>query len=453
MIALPRLLRILDPVLSVVEIFAAILLFCRKLPQRERFGARLSVTAAATTVLTLAIVLVGSLLLPRGTRTGDLLVQIAVWSSVLVIATLCVMWCYEVSLWTSLFCCSAGYTVQNIASALAATSRILVFGPTRANTYPAAVLLSHVVLCVAIYAVAYRVLVHPIERNNLTIVQNRLMLLVMALVILVDIVFDLANKSILRFGVPTYLILLLRLVHLTLCTFTLVMQFEMLYSKRLREEYLAIERIRAEDEHQLQISRESIDAVNDRVAQIREQVARLERSGAAVDPQAIARIERSVGVYDSVVRTGNDVIDIILAEKSLVCEREGITFTCIADGAALEFMPPADLYSLLGNAIENAIDAVRAIDDPEKRSIGLVIRQTHLGGVVAVNIENYFEGELEFEDGLPKTTKGSSLVHGYGMRSMRALVEGYGGTLVARTKGEVFHLNVLIPTQKGGDAA
>jgi len=452
MLALPRLLRVLDPALSVIEIFVAILLFCGRLPRRDRFAQAIAVTAALTALATAGAIALGYFVLPQLFRDAFVM-QVLAWSSVLLFATIAVMACYEVSLWTALYCCTAGYTVQNVASALAATSRILVYGANRANSDPMAVVLSHVVLSVIVFAIAYWKLVHPIEQNNLTIVENRLMLLVLALVILVVIVFDLANKSILRFGVPSYLILLLRLVHLALCLFTLVMQFEMLFAKRLRDDVAAINLIRAEDEHQLRLTRESIDAVNDRVAQIREQVARLERSGSAVDRDAIARIERSVGVYDSVVRTGNDVIDVILAEKSLVCEREGITFTCIADGAALSFMPAADLYSLLGNAIENAIDAVRDVSDPEMRSIGLVIRRMGLRGMVAVNVENYYEGELEFENGLPRTTKGSALVHGYGMRSMRALVEGYGGTLAVHARDGVFHLNALIPTPADGGAA
>lgn len=450
MLTLVRLLRVLDPVLSVIEIVIAILLFCIRLPRRDRFEWRLAAVVAVSAVAASACIYVGYFSNPAIARHYAFEAQVLVWTSVLLFATLAVMACYEVSLWTALFCCSAGYTVQNMASALAATLRIVVFGPNRASSDPVAVVVSHALMCVIVFTIAYRRFIRPIEQNNLTIVENRVMLLVLVLVILVDIVFDLVNKSILRFGVPTDLILLLRLVHLALCSFTLVMQFEMLYAKRLKNDVLAFEQIRAEDERQFRLARESIEAVNDRVSQIREQVGRLERSGAAVDRSAIERIERSVGVYDSVVRTGNDVIDVILAEKSLVCDREGITLTCIADGAALSFMPPADLYSLLGNAIENAIDAVRTIDDPERRAVGLVIRKTGMIGVVAVTVENYYAGKLEFVDGLPKTTKGDELVHGFGMRSMRALVESYGGTLTAHARGDVFQLNALIPVSEEG---
>ena len=56
MFVLPRLLRILDPVLSVIEIVVAILLFCRRLPVRERFHQRLLVVLAiALAALGLAV--------------------------------------------------------------------------------------------------------------------------------------------------------------------------------------------------------------------------------------------------------------------------------------------------------------------------------------------------------------------------------------------------------------
>ncbi len=69
-----------------------------------------------------------------------------------------------------------------------------------------------------------------------------------------------------------------------------------------------------------------------------------------VDPAALADVAREVDVYDAAVHTGNEALDTILTEKSLVCQREGITLTCVADGSALDFMAPADIYALFGNA-------------------------------------------------------------------------------------------------------
>jgi sensor histidine kinase regulating citrate/malate metabolism len=65
----------------------------------------------------------------------------------------------------------------------------------------------------------------------------------------------------------------------------------------------------------------------------------------------------------------NDTLDIIITEKCLLCEKENITLTCIADGEKISFISVTDLYSLLGNAIDNAIEAVLQFEDQDKRSI------------------------------------------------------------------------------------
>ena len=81
-----------------------------------------------------------------------------------------------------------------MASGLAATVRVLVYGPNMANSDAAATIVSHVICSIVVFTVAYRVLIHPIEQYHLTIVENRVMLLVMVLVILVNIV-DVPSRS------------------------------------------------------------------------------------------------------------------------------------------------------------------------------------------------------------------------------------------------------------------
>ena len=49
--------------------------------------------------------------------------------------------------------------------------------------------------------------------------------------------------------------------------------------------------------------------------------------------------------------------------------------TVIADGSALNFMRPAELYALFGNALDNAIEAARGIEDRSRRSISLVVNR------------------------------------------------------------------------------
>ena len=65
-------------------------------------------------------------------------------------------------------------------------------------------------------------------------------------------------------------------------------------------------------------------------------------------------------------------------------------------------------------------------------------------------MENYYEGPLALRGGLPATTKGEKDYHGYGMPSMRAIAEQYGGTLSISAEGGIFLLDIIMAQQ--GDA-
>lgn len=141
--------------------------------------------------------------------------------------------------------------------------------------------------------------------------------------------------------------------------------------------------------------------------------------------------------------TGSDPLDTILTEKSLICQREGITFSCIADGSILGFLQASEIYSFFGNALDNAIEASRMIDDRALRTISLVVREA--AGMVSIHVENRFSGEVRFRNGFPQTSKEDRRSHGFGTKSMVMMVERYGGTIAMETQGDLFCLDAMIP--------
>ena len=289
-------------------------------------------------------------------------------------------------------------------------------------------------------------LVRRIERGGLLQIDDPVMVVAAAIVIGVNIVLDLAVKdsTIPDRGLPSYDAIALDWIYLFLCVYILYSVFEIVYNRRLQENVLAIERLRASEARQYQMSRENIEAINIKCHDLKHQIRELASGGATVDGRVLDDISREVGVYDSVVKSGNVALDTILTEKSLYCEKHGITLSCIADGAALGFVEPADLYSFFGNALDNAIEAVERLGDPERRSIALVVKR--VGGMVSVHVENYFDGQVEFSgEGLPRTRKDDPVSHGFGVRSMRMIVEGRDGSLTCRAVDDVFHLDALVP--------
>ena len=137
------------------------------------------------------------------------------------------------------------------------------------------------------------------------------------------------------------------------------------------------------------------------------------------------------------------MLDTVLTEKSLYCEAHQINLTCVADGRPLAFLDSTDIYTIFGNALDNAIESVIQLPDPEKRVIAVSVWAR--GGLLLFQFENYYEQSLTFEDGLPVTTKENNGYHGFGIKNIRYAAKKYGGQLFINTERNLFLLRVTIP--------
>ena len=194
-------------------------------------------------------------------------------------------------------------------------------------------------------------------------------------------------------------------------------------------------------EKQFEIAKDTIDMINIKCHDIKYKVNSVMSQSGNMSTDVIDDLNKSISIYDTRVATGNKILDVILTEKSLYCEQNGITFSCMADGQKLSFIESGDLYCLFGNIIDNALEAVNKVPDRERRVINIVIKEK--SGTLVIQEENYFEGELEFKDGLPQTTKGDKAYHGFGTRSIRMIVNKYGGAFSTRAVDGVFYLNII----------
>lgn len=157
-------------------------------------------------------------------------------------------------------------------------------------------------------------------------------------------------------------------------------------------------------------------------------------------------MEQEIRSYEAQNKTGNEVLDTILTSKSLYCQQHGITLTCVADGAALDFMDTMDLCSLFGNALDNAIESVEKLPDSEQRLIHLVVARQK--SFVWIRVENTYDGAFRADGNLPKTTKSDARYHGYGLKSIYDTAEKYGGTAEITTQENQFTLKVLFPIKQ-----
>lgn len=195
---------------------------------------------------------------------------------------------------------------------------------------------------------------------------------------------------------------------------------------------------------QYQQSQETLDLINYKYHDLKHHIIALraeenkEKRNAYLD-----KMEDEIRNYEAQNKTGNQVLDTLLTAKSLYCMREKIALTYVVDGARLDFMDVMDICSIFGNALDNAIECEKKIPETEKRMIhvSMFVQQTFL----IIRFENYCEGELDFEQNLPVTTKKQAEFHGYGLKSLRHTVHKYGGEVDIDVEDQWFRLKILIP--------
>lgn len=229
------------------------------------------------------------------------------------------------------------------------------------------------------------------------------------------------------------------------CVFILWIQVDIRKQLKLQHDLDVQRQLWLSHKNQYEMSKENIAIINQKCHDLKYQIQALKEFYTEDQRRDyLEKIEKSIDIYDSTSKTGNDILDTILTEKKLLCENAQIEFTCVADGACLQFMDPIDLYAIITNALNNAIDSVTKLEEPEKRVISLKVYEQ--ASVAFIQIENFFPGALQFQDGLPVTTKEDQSIHGYGLKSISHNVSKYGGHMSIDTKDEMFTLRIAIPT-------
>ncbi len=199
-----------------------------------------------------------------------------------------------------------------------------------------------------------------------------------------------------------------------------------------------------DDRKHYEMQKEAVEMINIRVHDLKHQIQDMKNQGELTD-KMIRQLEDSADIYQSVVQTGNDVLDVILSSVSLRCQKNKTQLTVMADGLAVSFMDDTDIYSLFGNMMDNAIEYENSIEEENLRFISLTIKKKE--DIVYIHSENYFGKEMPKDDFL-MTTKNDFTNHGYGTKSMKKIVEKYKGVIHFYVADQMFQVDCMIDTTK-----
>lgn len=146
-----------------------------------------------------------------------------------------------------------------------------------------------------------------------------------------------------------------------------------------------------------------------------------------------------VNVSGQYIKSGNEEVDSILNYKIHEAEKYGIkVITDIKIPDKLNILP-FDLNVVLGNLLDNAIEAVK---NTNNKIIKTKIELDR--GILYINTYNSFRGKLIFKDGRPQTTNVDKENHGIGLISVQNVVKKYKGDINIECSDNKFIVDILL---------
>lgn len=156
--------------------------------------------------------------------------------------------------------------------------------------------------------------------------------------------------------------------------------------------------------------------------------------------EMVEKLQSQVAMYEDYEHTGNDILDIILKEKSETAREKHIALSVTADLNGVDFIEPLDVSTIFGNGLDNAIEASEKLPE-EQRAI--LVKAGRVQNFFSVLIENSCLQNREYTK--QRTTKSDDFLHGFGISNMRKAAEKYDGQLTIKCENEKFTLKILIP--------
>lgn len=207
-----------------------------------------------------------------------------------------------------------------------------------------------------------------------------------------------------------------------------LLQKEMLNEKR-RQQYL--------------VQKETIEAVNRKYHDLKHYITAMETMENEELRGCVQAMRREIEPYESMQRTGSEVMDVLLAERMEECRKKGIRLVPYVDGRPLGFLSTIDLCVIFGNAMDNAIEATEKLTYVNMKEISVKIGVSDQ--LLILRFQNYYEGPLRYKGDRLLTGKADGANHGYGLENIRAAAARYGGTVACEAENQEFSLNILIP--------
>lgn len=366
-----------------------------------------------------------------------------IYTSIFATQIVVVKLCYKDSLYTVLFVVAAAYNTEHIVSmvySLISFVDISTLNFGYGGEWSLGIFVIYAPLCLIVDFLIYIIMVKPMNFSRDLIFKSKSIIILVFTSVFVDVIINLYLIFYVYNSLPANsnnILFIIYIMNILCGTLVLSIQFGMFNISENRRKLEVTSELWKQAQLRYKQSKESIDAINLKCHDLKHRITGMKKTDNFDD------IIQDIDIYDSNIETNNEALNVLLSEKSSHCKKNDIQFTCIADGMQLNFINTIDTYVLFGNIMDNAINSVINLRKDYEKNIRLDIRKEQ--NFTIINSENNYSGKIHFKDNLPITSHANKNNHGYGMVSIKNIVEKYDGSITIHINDGIFKLNILIP--------
>ena len=137
--------------------------------------------------------------------------------------------------------------------------------------------------------------------------------------------------------------------------------------------------------------------------------------------------------------TGNGIADALLTEKQ--SRASECNADIVFEGALpRDALSPTDLCVMLGNTLDNALEACEKLPADESKTISVLCRS--MGGFLFLSIKNPLGEKVSIKNGQISTTKENKTLHGFGLYSLHSVVKKYEGEVELKATDNTFTVDI-----------
>lgn len=139
----------------------------------------------------------------------------------------------------------------------------------------------------------------------------------------------------------------------------------------------------------------------------------------------ISKMIERLAEYGKVCHSGNHTLDVVIDKYVTECDLNNIAFEFDIKNNNLSQVEPYDLVAILGNLLDNALEAAEQSQD---RIISIETDFRNNFSVIIVSNSCDKNPQLSNSE-LPVTTKSNKRLHSFGLKSVRKTIKKYNGDI------------------------